>query len=301
MTRRCGHRWMRGVGMLAGAVVLAGCAVGVPDERHRIDVTVQDLRGHVQTVQIPVAVYRPDGAGPFPLVIFNHGRAPSERRKDEHPETYEALMRYLVGKGFVVLLPTRAGYGETFGSFDPEAAGRCNALRPEVTARASSDQVLQTLAFAKTLPYVDASRWLVMGQSVGGLASVATVARHPPGLVGGINFSGGTGGNPKERPADPCSPDAITRLWQDAAAGAEVPMLWLYWKNDLYFGIDAPRRWHAAWTAGGGQAEFHQLPAVGNDGHGGLRTDITHWRPYVDAYLAQLGLGMPATRPAAAP
>jgi dienelactone hydrolase len=297
VTPRTGTRWQRCAAAAACAGALAGCAAGAPEARHRIDVTVQDLRGRVQTVQIPVAVYRPDGAGPFPLVIFNHGRAIADARQDEHPETYRHLVSYLVDKGFVVLLPTRAGYGETFGGFDPEAAGRCNALRPEVTARASSDQVLQTLEFAKTLPYVDASRWLVVGQSVGGLASVATVARHPAGLIGGINFSGGTGGNPKERRADPCSPDAIARLWKEEAAGATVPMLWLYWQNDLFFGVDAPKRWHQAWTAGGGQAEFHQLPAFGNDGHSGLRTDITHWRPYVDAWLAQLGFGGPVARP----
>ncbi len=259
-----------------------------------IDVQVADLYGRREARRIPVTVYRPDGAGPFPLLIMNHGRAPSERRARQGRQRFEPLARYFVAKGFVVMLPTRVGYADTYGDFDPESTGgNCASARLEPQAEAASDQVLATLAYAKTLPYVDTSRWIVAGQSVGGLASVATVWRHPPGLLGGINFAGGTGGDPEHSPGRPCRPERIASYWGSKAAEAVAPMLWLYWENDEYWGPDNPKRWFAAWTGGGARAEFHQLAAAGGKGHGAVNFDMDHWVPFVETYLAGLGFTTP--------
>jgi dienelactone hydrolase len=290
---------------LAAGVVCVVCAVAavaqtdppeardLQEETQHIAVTVADMYGRTETRRIPVTIFRPRGDGPFPLVIMNHGRATTERRAQQGRQRFEALSRYLVAKGFVVLLPTRVGYAETYGDFDPESSGSCQSRRIEPMAQAASDQVLATHEFARTLPYVDAGRWLVMGQSVGGLAAVATVWRNPPGLLGGINFAGGVGGDPSNNPGRPCSPQDITRLWGNKAAQARVPMLWLYWQNDLYWGAEHPRRWHEAWVEGGAKAEFHSLPAAGADGHGGVNIDMDHWVPLAEAFLAGLGFTQP--------
>jgi len=265
------------------------------EETRQISVTVKDLYSRQETRQIPVTIFRPKGDGPFPLVIMNHGRAVTDKRAAQGVQRYEHLSRYLVGKGFVVLLPTRVGYAQTFGDFDPEASGDCRSLRVEPMALAASDQVLATLEFAKTLPFVDASRWLVMGQSVGGLAAVATVGRQPAGLIGAVNFSGGVGGNPETQPGNPCGPQQVATAFGSFAKGAKVSMLWLYWQNDLYWGASTPRRWQEAWAAGGGLAEFQSLPPAGQDGHAGVNSDMDHWVPLVDDYLARLGFTKPGT------
>ncbi len=259
------------------------------EETQQIAVTVKDLFGREETRRIPVTIFRPAGAGPFPMVIMNHGRAPSEKRATQGRQRFEAFSRYMVDKGFVVLLPTRVGYAGTYGDFDPESTGSCSAMRLEPQAQAASDQVLATLAFAKTLPYVDASRWIVAGQSVGGLTSVATIWRHPAGLLGGINFAGGTGGDPRRSPGRPCDPQRIESFWGAHAGESVAPMLWLYWENDEYWGPDYPKRWHAAWVAGGGRADFHQLAIAGKTGHGAMKFDMDHWVPFVERFLAQLG------------
>jgi hypothetical protein len=44
-------------------------------------------------------------------------------------------------------------------------------------------------------------------------------------------------------------------------------MLWIYAENDSYFGPELTKRMHNAFTAAGGDAEYHLLPAFGNDGH----------------------------------
>ncbi|MDD0816999.1 dienelactone hydrolase family protein [Curvibacter sp. HBC28] len=276
-------------------------AADLRESVQHVPVRVKDLYGREESRDIPVTVFRPQGAGPFPLVIFNHGRAVSAKRAQQGRQRYEHIARYLVHKGFVVMVPTRVGYGETYGDFDPESSGNCNAMRVEPMAQAASDQVLATWAWARSQPGVDASRWLVMGQSVGGLTAVATVARQPEGLLGGINWSGGTGGDPDQRTGNPCGPQVIQALWRRQSAPERAPMLWLYWENDRYWGAEHPRRWFQAWREGGAPAEFQQLGASGSDGHSGATADMDHWVPRVDAFLAQLGFkqpGLPALPPA---
>ena len=171
------------------------------EEIVRINVTVKDLYNRQETRPMPITIYRPAGDGPFPLVVFNHGRATTDKRAAQGRYRPEHAARYLVTKGFVVFVPVRVGYWET---------------------------------------YVDASRWLVAGVSVGGLTTVATVGRNPKGLLGGINFSGGSGGDPVKNPGRPCSPSRISSYWGSLAKNSSVPMLWLYWQNDKYWGEEIP-------------------------------------------------------------
>lgn len=287
--------WILAVSAWAQSPAEPVFAADLREEVQHIAVRTQDLYGRPAAGRIPVTIFRPAGDGPFPLVIMNHGRGTKDKRGATGRQRYEHLSRYLVSKGFVVLIPTRLGYHETYGQFDPEDAGNCNTLRPAAVDTAASDQVLQTLEFARTLPYVNAQRWVVMGQSVGGMTAVATVARNPPGLVAGINFAGGTGGDPDKREGDPCNPRALESLWRSKAASAKAPMLWFYWANDKYWGADNPQRWHRAWTEGGGQAGLHAMPASGSDGHSGMSNDMDHWVPLVEAFLARHGFSKPGT------
>ena len=257
-----------------------------------VTVSVQDMHGRREQRTIPVTVFRPQGAGPFPLLVLNHGRAGTPQERAQPPRfRYEQQARYFVGKGFVVAVPTRVGYGQAqLDDFDPEFNGGCTQPQIAPMSQAASDQVLAVVAQARQWPGVDASRWWVAGQSVGGLTSVAVVMRAPEGLQGGINFSGGTGGNPKDRPGQPCGARQIARHWQTQAVHARVPMLWTYWQNDKYWGADFPVQWHQAYIQGGGQAEWVQLGPIPGDGHQGFTRDMDRWTPLVDRFLARWGL-----------
>jgi dienelactone hydrolase len=277
-------------------------AADLREEVHHIDVTVRDLHGREGTGRIAVTAFRPAGDGPFPLAIVSHGRAGADARAATGRQRFEQLARYLVTKGFAVLVPTRLGYGATFaGSFDPEASGPCRAKVYEPMATAASDQVLATLAHARTLPWVDAQRWVAIGQSVGGLATLAVAAGAPAGLVAAINFSGGAGGDPIVRPGDPCGADELARLWRaQAAPSAQLPTLWLYWSHDRYWGERNPRRWAEAWREGGGRVQLHQLGPWSSrpaDGHAGLASDMDRWVPIVEAFLDQAGFHASGTVP----
>jgi dienelactone hydrolase len=256
------------------------------EEVLRFQGTVNDMFGRQETKTVPDTVYHPQGDGLIPLVVFNHGRAVEAKRAQQGRYRPESMARYLVAKGFVVMVPNRIGYWETYGGFDPAFSG-CRCIEP--MSIAASDQVLATVVFARDLPYVDTSRWLVGGVSVGGLTSVATVGLAPEGLPGGINFSGGTGGNPDANPGKPCNPSATSQYWGSIAKNAKVPMVWLYCENHKFWGPNNPKLWHQAWQEGGGRAHYFGLEAVGEDGHSGINLDIDHWLPVVDQFVQTLG------------
>ena len=253
-------------------------------------VTLQDAQGRSEQKDLVLTLFRPPGKGPFPVVVLNHGRAPTPQARAAQARTrFERVSRYWVAQGFAVILPSRVGYGPQADDFDPEFTGSCDKPQHAVVAKAASDQVLAAMAFAGTQADLDVTHWLVAGQSVGGLTAIATVARQPEGLLGGINFSGGTGGNPELRPGQPCAVQALADLWRQQAAQSRVPMLWLYWENDRFWGDKIPRVWHQAWLDGGGRAEFHQLPPVGSDGHNGMNQDMVAWTPLAHRFIQTLG------------
>jgi dienelactone hydrolase len=280
-------------------------ATDLREEVHHIEVTAKDLYSRQETATIAVTAFRPPGDGPFPLAIVSHGRGGPEQRAGLGRQRFELLARYLVTKGFAVFVPNRIGYGETARlGFDPEDSGPCQAKRFEPMAQAASDQVLATLAYARSQPWADSKRWVALGQSVGGLTTLAVASRRPSGLVAAVNFSGGAGGDPDRRPAEPCGPDQLARLWrsQGAAAG-ELPTLWIYWTHDRYWGEQHPVRWAEAWREGGGQAQLHQLLPWGSeptDGHTGLTRDMDSWAPLVERFLVGVGFDKPGlpSRPA---
>lgn len=281
----------------------ARLAADIREEHQSLPVTVTDAYGRRESLAIALTLFRPPGDGPFPLAVVAHGRS-SAKRAELRRARFEQLARYLVAKGFAVMVPTRAGYGESADLFDPEASGPCNAKRYEPMARAAADQLLAVVDHARSLPWVDGSRWVLLGQSVGGLATLAVASRAPQGLAAAVNFSGGAGGDAVGRVGDPCSPQALSRLWRAQAGTARVPVLWLYWSHDRYWGEQWPRDWAKAWRDGGGQADFHQLSPWGSepaDGHDGLARDMDRWAPLVEAHLAAAGFTRPGLvpRPAA--
>jgi dienelactone hydrolase len=254
------------------------------------------------TLTMTAQVFRPAGDGPFPVVVFSHGRAPDA--VDPLPPEVgvsRAQLRYWLARGNAVVSPIRPGYGATGGPDDENNGahfnnlGRCTTtpdFRRAATAAVRS--VDATLAWLRTQPWADAHRVLLVGQSMGGLASVASGAHPPDGVVGTINFAGGGGGSPSLSPGHSCDPDQLTRLYGEFGRATTVPSLWVYAMNDQYFGPDAPAAWHESFARGGSRTTFVHAPALADgDGHGLSRHAQRLWAPYVDAFLATIDF--PAT------
>ena len=248
-------------------------------------------------VAMTAQVFRPAGDGPFPVVVFSHGRAPDAvDRAHLKGGISNAQLRFWLARGDAVIAPIRPGYGATGGAdvensgahFD--SFGHCTAT-PDYrkTAAAAARTVDATLAWLRSQPWADAHHVLLVGQSMGGLTTVAAGARPLDGVVGYINFAGGGGGSPTLSPGHNCDPNQLTEVYGEFGRSTAIPSLWVYTMNDQYFGPDAPVAWHAAFARGGSRTTFVHAPAVADgDGHGLSRHAQRLWAPYVDAFLATI-------------
>ena len=264
-------------------------AADLYESTDRLTLTVQNFYQRDVTGTVAVTTYKPNGLGPFPMVVINHGRSGTDRSQTARFR-YTQQARFFVKRGFAVFVPTRIGYGELGTSPDPEESGDCNQKNYAPMAKAASQQILAVLAFAKLQSYVDASRVVILGQSVGGYSTIATAAQNPDGLVAAINFAGGSGGNPQTRPGAPCEGYKLEKMYADFGSTSKAPTLWIYTENDLYFGPQYSQAWHQAFVKSGGRAEFNLLPAFGADGHTLFTAGASVWEPIVARFLEANGL-----------
>jgi dienelactone hydrolase len=180
------------------------------------------------------------------------------------------------------------GYGMSHG-YDVEDSGPCSRREFGPAFEAGAMQVMAVIRYAKTLPFVDPTRGVLVGQSVGGAITLAVAARNIENIVGAINFAGGSGGDPDLRPEEPCSEAMLRRVLASYGAKAKIPTLWLYSENDKYWGKDLPHAWYKAFRTQGGRAEFVQLPAHGDDGHSSFSRNPEAWKPAVEKFLLSVG------------
>jgi dienelactone hydrolase len=242
-------------------------------------------------------VFKPAGAGPFPVVLFSHGRAGdvTTRTQLKNPVGL-GHVRYWHAKGYAVVAPIRPGYGDTGGS-DTERAGnvygptgQCQGLPdPGMTASAAMRSTTIALQWIREQAWAHKDRILLEGQSVGGLTTVAMCATNPPGVVGCINFAGGTGGNPDLAPGRMCSPERTTQLMELFGTTTKLPNIWLYAVNDLFWGEQPPKDWHAAYAAGGSPTQLVTTEAVPVDGHRLLASGGKLWSEPLNAWLKKHG------------
>ncbi|MGE0718548.1 MAG: alpha/beta hydrolase family protein [Alphaproteobacteria bacterium] len=264
----------------------AQAVVELVEERPVVPITVPGLLGE-RSFHLSGYLARPSGAGPFPIALLSHGspRDGSERRR-MRADAAARPARELARRGWAALSVLRRGYGTSDGEF-AEDAGRCGARDYAAAGRESARDLAAAVAWLGAQPWADRDRLLLVGVSAGGFASTALAAQPPPGLRAVVSFAGGRG---SRGPDDVCQPDRLVAAFRAFGRTARVPALWIYARNDLYFGPDLARAMHAAFTEGGAPAELHLMPPWGEDGHRlyGGAPDL--WWPIVDDFLARHGL-----------
>jgi dienelactone hydrolase len=271
------------------AAIPVRAAAALVEEVIEIPVTVSTIYNQAVSQNITVTIWRDDSRAKAPFLVLNHGR-PATRAA--YPtmgrQRYSANSAYFVSKGFVVLIPTRVGYGPSGGT-DVEYAGPCAGRLYPPVFKAAAQQTLALLKHAKTLPYVDTNRGLVVGQSFGGATAIALASMNPEGVIAVVNFSGGSGGNPESSPEQPCKPELLEKTFADYGRTAKVPTLWLYSENDRYFGNVFPKKWFEAFAASGGQASFVEMPPFKNDGHTSFTGNPAVWKPAFEEFIKAVG------------
>jgi dienelactone hydrolase len=284
------------VALLSGPWAWGQQAKDLQEQRVTLPVTLKSLWNGQQTHDMLLTVYRPQGQGPFPLAVISHGRSMANRDLPK-VQRFESQSRFFVRKGFVVLVPTRVGYGDTGQSFDPEDSAAAGHVDYRWLLEATATQIMAAIEYGRTLPGVDPQRLVLVGQSVGGLATVNAAARNPPGLVLAINFAGGAGGDPDKHPGLPQGANQLKDIFAELGRKAKAPMLWIYTENDRFFAPKVSKAWAKAYADAGGQVDYRLLPPFSDNGHDLFRRGCDLWMPLVEDYLNQAGFTRPGLIP----
>jgi dienelactone hydrolase len=138
-------------------------------------------------------LWKPDGKGPFPAILFNHGsggEAPSLTAGMQITEAAQILAPFFVTHGYAFFYPFRRGHGPSAD----QAPFMQDVLRQEEKAKGKDarqqlqftlltteqiDDVMAALAFLKTVPGIDAKRLAVVGHSFGGQLTLLAAERDP--------------------------------------------------------------------------------------------------------------------------
>src|SRR6266545_5244240 len=143
--------------LLAGFFCTAAAAVHGQSETES---TYSEVFYPSGNLRIQAYLYKPDGDGTFPVVIYNHGsRAGRERRS----VPFEFIGRLLTRAGYAVLVPERRGYGGSDGLTWSEEVGNDRGQRFIARLQAETDDVLAALDYLRTLPFADTKRIGIMG------------------------------------------------------------------------------------------------------------------------------------------
>lgn len=254
-------------------------------------VQLLDYRLNEQIIQVPAGkngrfhlqttVFRPDGPGPFPLVIINHGKdagAPSRQGRDR----FIYMATAFVKRGYAVMVPMRRGFAGSTGRYIEYG---CNMA---ANGLGQASDIRDTIDYAQHLSWIDSDRIVVAGQSYGGLATMALGTQDIPGVRGLINFAGGLKDN-----ANRCDWRAeLVKAFGSYGAGTTLPSLWMYGENDSLFGPELATRMHEAYVRAGGQARLVEYGAFRRDAHGliGSREGEKVWWTETEQFLRRIGM-----------
>ena len=127
-------------------------------------------------------LYKPEGKGPFPALVWNHG---SERNPGTTAQ-FDSVANIFVPAGYVVFAPMRRGHGNSEGTYitdrvDQERTAHGPASALELVVRLLEteqlDDQIAGLEYLKHLDVVDTARLAVAGCSYGGIQTLLGAER----------------------------------------------------------------------------------------------------------------------------
>ena len=232
-------------------------------------------------VTLETTVFQPGGAGPFPLIVINHGKDPGRPNLQPRDRFYHMASAF-VKRGYAVMVPMRQGFSGSGGRY------RDHGCDMTANGYTQAEDIRSTLAYARAQPWVDGEHMIVAGQSYGGLAAIALGTEALPGVRGLINFAGGLRDD-----SDRCAwRSQLVAAFAEYGAKSRVPSLWMYGQNDSLFGPELAGRMHAAYIGAGGRGRLVEFPAFKRDAHGMLasRDGEKVWLQDTEQFLREIGM-----------
>jgi dipeptidyl aminopeptidase/acylaminoacyl peptidase len=157
---------------------------------------------------IPALLYRPEGAGPHPVVLSIHGGPEQQERP-----CYDALYRCLVESGIAVFAPNvrgSAGYGQAWQSRIYRDWGGIDL-----------DDFAAAVDYLRSLDWVNGQRLAVMGKSYGGFATLSCLSRLPDLWAAGVSCYGPANLDTLARSMPPDWAPMVLEMFGDVDADAD--------------------------------------------------------------------------------
>lgn len=246
---------------------------------------------HSGSATLHAMLWRPQGRGPFPAILMNHGSSRTQedlKRLGPYERNAEILGPVFARHGYVFLYLFRHGVGPSTdqganavdlmnSEFAAHGQAARNALQLELLENREMDDALSGLKFLRALPYVDAKDVGVIGHSFGGSLTVL-MAEREPNLRAVVVFSGA--GYSFDR-----SPELRARLLA-AVDHIAAPVFFIHAEND--YSLSSGKVLDARREQIGKQHRLKIYPPIGHtvdDGHDFLHLGVTVWEPDVFSFL----------------
>ena len=246
---------------------------------------------HNGPVALHALVFRPQGPGPFPAILLNHGSgrtAEELKRLGPYEGNAERLGPLFVRHGYVFLYLFRRGVGPSTDQganavdlMNRESAKSGqearNALQLGLLEGREMTDALAALKFLRALPEVSAHNVGVIGHSFGGSLTLLMAEREPD-LRAIVVFS--AAGYSFDR-----SPELRRRLVA-ALPRIEAPVFFIHAEND--YSLSSGKALDLRLEQLGKPHRLKLYPPIGrtvDDGHDFLHLGISTWEPDVLAFL----------------
>ncbi len=228
-------------------------------------------------------LYKPEGAGPFPAVLYNHGSAKGMVSQ----QAFDALGPVFVRHGWVMFAPYRRGQGLSAAAGPYIGAEIDHARKTGGVAAGAAVMVhlLETdhlddqraaLAWLRRQTFVDHDRIAAAGNSFGGIETVLGAEQER--YCAAIDSAGGA----ESWALAPLLQSALLR----AVRQSKAPIFFFQAEND--YDLTPTRVLSAAMTAAGAIAESKIYPPFGRstqDGHTFGYFGASVWSPDVFRFL----------------
>jgi dienelactone hydrolase len=269
---------------LLHAFVLASAAIGQAAAPETVVV-------HAGATSLRALLWRPQGKGPFPGVLLNHGsgRTPEElQRLGPYEGQAETLGPVFARHGYVFLFLFRQGVGMSAdqgtsavdlmnSEFAAHGQDARNALQLRLLENREMTAAAAGLAFLRGLPAVNPRKLAIVAHSFGGSLTILQAEKEQD-LRAVVIFSGA--GYSWDRSAE-----LRTRLLA-AVAHIQAPVFFIHAAND--YSVNPGKSLDARLAQLGKPHRLKIYPSIGrtpDDGHNFPLLGISIWEPDVFSFL----------------